>query len=332
MVQSLRFATLDVFTTQPYSGNPLGVVFLPDSSSSSSSSPITQEQKQLIAREFNLSETIFIHPTNQSTPSSRAIDIFTTTEELPFAGHPTIGAASWFLEHSSNEADKANVQTLITKAGPFAISRVPSSQSGDVAAKIAHNVHIHSSRFALSELLRLHPSLVPFLNQSTSQDSFPVFSIVKGMSQVLVELPSLEALAATEAPMGGEDIPCKSVSEGGYLDAGWEGSGLIMVYFHVPGVLDESTGKKVIRSRMFLRNFEDPATGSAASGLASYLALMGTDVGATTEFDIVQGVEMGRRSDISVAVTVGAGGQEKKIETVELRGCAVKVTSGELVI
>ncbi|OOF98793.1 hypothetical protein ASPCADRAFT_204511 [Aspergillus carbonarius ITEM 5010] len=328
MVQSLRFATLDVFTTQPYSGNPLGVVFLPDSPSSS---PITQEQKQLIAREFNLSETIFIHPTSKSSPSSRTIDIFTTAEEIPFAGHPTIGAASWFLEHSANEADKENVQTLITKAGPFAISRVLSSQSGAVAAKIAHNVHVHSSRFALSELLRLHPSLVPFLNQSR-QDSFPVFSIVKGMSQVLVELPSLEALAATEGPVSGEVIPCKSVSEGGYLDPGWEGPGLIVVYFYVPGVLDESTGKKVIRSRMFLRNFEDPATGSAASGLASYLALMGTDAGATVEFDIVQGVEMGRRSDISVAVTVGAGGQEKKIETVELRGSAVKVTSGGLVI
>ncbi|RAK95015.1 PhzF family phenazine biosynthesis protein [Aspergillus ibericus CBS 121593] len=327
MVQTLRFATLDVFTTQPYSGNPLGVVFLPDSSST----PITQEQKQLIAQEFNLSETIFIHPTSQSSPSSRTIDIFTTTEELPFAGHPTIGAVSWFLEHSANEADKTNVQTLITKAGPFAISRVPGSQSGAVAAKIAHNVHIHSSRFAVSELLRLHPSLVPFLGQG-GPDSFPVFSIVKGMSQVLVELPSLEALAATECPVSGEVIPCKSVAEGGYLDAGWEESGLVVVYFYVRDVYDETTGKKVIRSRMLLRNIEDPATGSAASGLASYLALTGAEAGSTAEFDIVQGVEMGRRSDISVAVTVGARGQEKKIETVELRGSAVKVTSGELVI
>lgn len=149
---------------------------------------------------------------------------------------------------------------------------------------------------------------------------------------MLVELPSLEALAAAEAPVSGEDIPCKSVSQGGYLDEGWEGSGLIVVYFYVPGVHDEQTGKKIIRSRMLLRNIEDPATGSAASGLASYLTLTAAGEGKV-EYDIVQGVEMGRRSDISVAVsTKGGAGGEKKIETVELRGSAVKVMSGELVV
>ncbi|GKZ35683.1 hypothetical protein AbraIFM66950_006434 [Aspergillus brasiliensis] len=331
MPQSLRFLTLDVFTTTPYSGNQLGVVFLP-----STPNTITQSQKQSIAQEFNLSETIFIHPTDPATPSVRKIDIFTTDEELPFAGHPTIGAVSWFLQHSPDESDRKDVTTLLTKAGPFAISRVSPSSSNDgngvVAAQIAHNVHIHSSRFPLSELLRIHPSLKPFLSTGETT-SFPVFSIVKGMSQVLVELPNLEALAATELPVGGEVIPCKSVSQGGYLDEGWHGDGLIVVYFYVPGVHDERTGKTVIRSRMLLRGFEDPATGSAASGLASYLSLTAAAADAAgaegkVEYDVVQGVEMGRRSDISVAVSM----KEKKIETVELRGSAVKVMSGELVV
>ncbi|PYH91257.1 Diaminopimelate epimerase-like protein [Aspergillus ellipticus CBS 707.79] len=321
MVQLLRFVTLDVFTTQPYSGNPLGVVFLPDSPT-----PISQAQKHQIAAEFNLSETIFIHPSSPAS-SERKIDIFTTTEELPFAGHPTIGAVSWFLQHSPHEHDKTNFQTLITKAGPFAISQVP---SGAVAAKIAHNVHIHSSTFWLQELMRIHPSLLPFADPL--KDTFPVFSIVKGMSQVFVELSSLEALAAVEAPLGGEVIPCKSVAEGGYLDAGWDGSGLIVIYFYVRGVYDEVTGKRVIRSRMFLRNFEDPATGSAASGLSAYLALMDASANSAFEYDIIQGVEMGRRSDISVAVTVAADGQGKKVESVELRGNAVPVMAGELVL
>ncbi|KAE8162813.1 hypothetical protein BDV40DRAFT_312214 [Aspergillus tamarii] len=323
MSQTLRFVTLDVFTTEPFLGNPLGVVFLPNDLENA----ITQEQKQLIAREFNYPETIFVHPHEKSDPT-RKIDIFTTAEELPFAGHPTIGAVTWFLELSPDNDDRTKVQTLLTKAGPFAMTRVPNS--GTVAAKIAHNVHIHSTRFPVAELLRLHPSLRPYLGGDATA-GFPVFSIVKGMSQVHVQLPSLEALAAAEGPVSGEVVPCTSVAGGGYLDAGWEGEGLIVVYFFVPGVYDEKTGKTVIRSRMFLRNFEDPATGSAASGLAAYLTL--TRAGESSEtaydYDIVQGVEMGRRSDIGVVVTLN-GEDKGKVESVELRGTAVQVSSGEI--
>ncbi|OGM49409.1 putative phenazine biosynthesis-like protein [Aspergillus bombycis] len=329
MPQNLRFVTLDVFTAEPYLGNPLGVVFLPNSPENA----ITQEQKQLIAREFNYPETIFVHPHSPSD-TARKIDIFTTAEELPFAGHPTIGAVTWFLELSPDAADRTNVQTLITKAGPFAMTRVP--DAGTVAARIAHNVHIHSRRFPLAELLRLHPSLRAYLGgggggDRADEEGFPVFSIVKGMSQVHVQLPSLEALAAAEGPVSGEVVPCTAVSAGGYLDAGWEGDGLIVLYFFVPDVYDEKTGKTVIRSRMFLRNFEDPATGSAASGLAAYLTLTrargASDI--AFDYDIVQGVEMGRRSDIGVAVTVN-GEDRAKVESVELRGTAVQVKSGEI--
>ncbi|KAE8362201.1 hypothetical protein BDV27DRAFT_131880 [Aspergillus caelatus] len=323
MPQTLRFVTLDVFTTEPFLGNPLGVVFLPNDPENA----ITQEKKQLIAREFNYPETIFVHPHEKADPT-RKIDIFTTAEELPFAGHPTIGAVTWFLELSPDNDDRTNVQTLMTKAGPFAMTRVPNS--GTVAAKIAHNVHIHSKRFPVAELLRLHPSLRPYLGGDDTA-GFPVFSIVKGMSQVHVQLPSLEALAAAEGPVSGEVVPCTSVAQGGYLDAGWEGDGLIVVYFFVPGVYDEKTGKTVIRSRMFLRNFEDPATGSAASGLAAYLTLTRSGESSETayDYDIVQGVEMGRRSDIGVAVTLN-GEDKSKVESVELRGTAVQVKSGDI--
>ncbi|KAB8074370.1 hypothetical protein BDV29DRAFT_173832 [Aspergillus leporis] len=324
MPKTLRIATLDVFATEPYSGNPLGVVFL----SNEPGSGLTQEKKQLIAREFNYSETIFIHP-HEKTDTSRTIDIFTTDEELPFAGHPTIGAVTWFLELSPDENDR-KVQTLITKAGPFAIARAPSSGPRFVTARISHNTRLHTARFPQSELLRLHPSLKSFLPGDTS---FPIFSIVKGMSQVHVELPSLEALAAVQGPLGGEVVPATSVSEGGYLDAGWEGNGLIVIYFYVPNVYDEATGKTVIRSRMLLRSFEDPATGSAASGLAAYLTLTAPKDSCKTAFDynVVQGVEMGRRSEIGVAVTVDEE-DRGKLESVELRGTAVQVTSGEIVI
>lgn len=305
----LNFVTLDVFTSTPYSGNPLAVVFLDKSQA------VTQAQKQIIAREFNLSETIFVHPVQDST--KRTIDIFTTDCEIPFAGHPTIGAASWFLTHSGDNG----VTTLVTKSGDIPIS-VQNGVTNGVAAQIAHKTRIHAARFGLSELLRLHPSLKPFLPEGLS---FPLFSIVNGMSQLFIELSSLEALAAVTPASGGELI---SAAETDYLDEGWR-AGLVCVYFFVRDVQDDSLGKRVIRSRMMLGNLEDPATGSSASGLAAYLTLTEGQAGQHHHYDVVQGVEMGRRSDIGVGVTLDA---EKKIEQVVLTGTAVSMSEGKVLV
>lgn len=84
--EKLDFAVVDVFTNKRYEGNPLAIVRLPASSS------VTQEQKQNIAREFNLSETTFLHEPSGDEQNVWTVDIFMTTAELPFAGHPTIGA------------------------------------------------------------------------------------------------------------------------------------------------------------------------------------------------------------------------------------------------
>lgn len=324
MTNHIRFVTLDVFTSQAYSGNPLGVVFLPDENRQIPA--LTQRQKQTIAREFNLSETIFVYPGEGET---RTIDIFTTDMELPFAGHPTIGAASWFL--SLGEATSP-VNRLITKAGaiPIALqqSGAPKGGSGAVVAKIAHNVHLHSTRFPLQELLRLHPTLSPFFPAAGAEEgseavSFPVFSIVNGMTQIHVQLPSLEALAAVTTSTGGELVGADS----GYLDEEWA-NGLALVYFYVRDVENSDTGASVIRTRSIVGNLEDPATGSAASGLAAYLTLMGGQKGPH-RYEIVQGVEMGRRSVIGVGVTVNEQGV---IDTVELKGSAVKVSEGSILV
>lgn len=320
--QTIPYVTLDVFTKSIFSGNPLGVVFLP------SPTALTQSQKQEIAKEFNYSETIFVHPIDPQTPTQQRIDIFTTQRELPFAGHPTIGAASWALYLSP---DKSDVTTLLTKAGPIPISlRV----SGDeAAALIPHDVRIHQKKFPVQELLRLHPTVKPFLDVTTRQEEegFPVVSIVNGMTQIQVELPNLEALAAVGSAAGGESVPAVDISQGGYLDEGWGGHGLVVIYFYVRDVTDEVTGKKVIRTRMFLQSEEDPATGSAASGLAALLVLR-DGAGAAgqlhRDFYIVQGVEMGRRSDIGLRVSLKSNGEG--IESVELSGSSVKVARGEI--
>ncbi|HYJ78801.1 MAG TPA: PhzF family phenazine biosynthesis isomerase, partial [Longimicrobiaceae bacterium] len=82
-----RFHTLDVFTDRAYGGNPLAVV--------SDAGGLSTAAMQAIAREFNLSETVFILPP-ESPANTRRVRIFTPGCELPFAGHPTIGTA-WLL-------------------------------------------------------------------------------------------------------------------------------------------------------------------------------------------------------------------------------------------
>lgn len=142
------------------------------------------------------------------------------------------------------------------------------------------------------------------------------------MAQVHAELPSLSALQAVTTAAGGEVL---SAAETTYLDEGWR-SGLVIFYFFVRGVHD-SPGRSVIRTRAILGNLEDPATGSAASGLAAYLSLTAGQPGEFL-YDIVQGVEMGRRSEIGIGVKV----KEDVIERVELRGSAVMVSEGRVLV
>lgn len=315
IMTQLQFVTLDVFTRKAYGGNPLAVVFLPEDDSKA----LTQRQKHMMTKEFNLSETIFVHPVRDQ--HKRTIDIFTIECEIPFAGHPTIGAASWFLCHAADAA-RSGVNTLVTKSGEIPISiSDPTRQL--VAAQIAHNTRIHAARFSRKELLRLHPTLAPFFPQSPV--SFPLFSIVNGMSQTFIELPSLAALAAVTPATGGELLSSENST---YLDEGWR-SGLICLYFFVRDVDDGVTNQQVIRTRMMLGSLEDPATGSSACGLTAYLTLTEGQAGKEHRYHVVQGVEMGRRSDIGVVVSLNG---EKKIEQVVLTGTAVQVSEGKITV
>ncbi|EAS29883.3 PhzF family phenazine biosynthesis protein [Coccidioides immitis RS] len=319
MAKSLHYVTLDVFTTKRFEGNPLAVVFLEHPQQ------ISQEQKQLIAREFNYSETIFVHPPIPGQ-QSRKIDIFTLDRELPFAGHPTIGATYWFLRSQGYGTTEQSPSSLLTKAGEIPIS-LSTEDSNKVAALIPHNVRIHAARMSLAELLRLHPELEPYLDASAHAEGFPVVSIVKGMSAVHVRLPSLEALGKITTPTGGYLIPAANPAGGGYLDEGWDVLGHVAIYFRVHDVWDEKLQKNVIRSRMLAGTLEDPATGSACSGMCSYLSLT---EGKSATYQVVQGQEMGQRSEIAVRVELKDG--MKEIQSVQLQGNAVKVAEGELFV
>lgn len=306
---TLNYVVLDVFTEMPYVGNPLAVVHIPPSTQ------VTQEQKLHIAREFNLSETVFIHddtlPKDGLNPDQLAdspitIDIFITEGEIPFAGHPTVGTGCYLLQTLLPTKFPSTTFTklaLQTKAGIIPVNAVTSPTLG-VSLRVPTDFKIHEPY--------AHPQLKSTQSQLTDADfvggskaPVPVVSIVKGMTFFLLELASEGALGRLQ----GSSRADTQLPEG-YLGA-WDG--LLCVYAFVQG-------KDVVRTRMFMGSMEDPATGSAASALCAYL---GQSKGpGKRAFHVVQGVEMGRKSEISVVVDVDQSGA---VSEVLLQGPAVQV-------
>jgi PhzF family phenazine biosynthesis protein len=179
-------------------------------------------------------------------------------------------------------------------------------------ATIPHDFHIHSRKYSKEELLKLQPQLSSF----TLKKHYPVVSVVKGMTFILVELESEEVLAKVSTTG-------QAMSFDG-LDQDWNET-FVGMYFFVR--YPDQDGVKVLRTRMIEGTLEDPATGSAASDLAGYLSLTESQPKETVRYQLTQGVEMGRRSDIFLEVkrTDGDG-----IAIVNLEGSAVQVMEGRV--
>ncbi|KAH8661497.1 hypothetical protein BGZ60DRAFT_413315 [Tricladium varicosporioides] len=288
----LNFETFDVFTTTPYTGNPVAIISVPPQLKSS----LTQTQKLAIGKEFNLSEIVFLHLPTDPASTERTIDIFTSYAEVPFAGHPTVGTANYLLNFL-----KEDVKTIITKAGPIPIAKTP---EGGVKVDVPFNFHIHSINFK--------SKLVP-------EQINPTVSIVNGMSFIFVRLPDLQALAKAAVNI----TKNADTYDSSPLDAGWQ-NGLIGTMYFVADGVDEN-GRKKFRTRMFASR-EDPGTGSASSALGCWLAVSGEG----EKFVFEQGVEMGRRNEILVEVQIEGGEGKKSVKEVRLSGRAVKVMEGSL--
>lgn len=326
---SLTYTTLDVFTSTKYAGNPLAVVHLP------STTDLTQTQKQTIAREFNYSETVFLHvapdqaSTTDSTQYSKVpewkLDIFTVEEELPFAGHPTIGSACYALRtlvpaasSSSSSEDEVVKGRFLIKAGVLELRY--DRQTGEARAGIPHNVHIHNTHtLTISDVLAKQPALAAYLSQQSGnrgEVKVEVVSPVKGMNFGMIELPDLEALGK---------VSTTGTRMTASLDSEWD-FGPLMLMFYVRMPVEDSAEDTIrLRTRMVEGGFEDPATGSASCGLAAFLSVTEKREGRT-RFEMVQGVEMGRRSEIGVEISVRGG----EVESVELIGKAVEVMEGRV--
>ncbi|CBY02037.1 similar to phenazine biosynthesis protein PhzF family [Plenodomus lingam JN3] len=306
----LDFVTIDVFTNQPYEGNPLAVVRIPHGRT------VSQEQKQTIAREFNLSETTFLHERDEAVQEDVwAVDIFMTTRELPFAGHPTVGTACYILGRVTQER---GIQTGVVEA-EFKLKAGPVGLKYDVAKGTAKASIPHDVSYRREEIFELQPQLAVAQqqNQIHVKEDHAIVSIVKGMTFILIELESMHALEMVS-------LTGRSVVVDG-LDENWKDTFVGTYFFVRTGKRAE--GVSTLRTRMIEGQLEDPATGSAASGLAAFLSLTEGNANEALKFHITQGVEMGRRSEIFIDVELAS---DRSISKVYLEGGAVAVMEGRL--
>jgi trans-2,3-dihydro-3-hydroxyanthranilate isomerase len=291
---SLRFSTLDVFTDRPFGGNPLAVFRdqpeLPDAA------------MQAIAREFNLSETVFIVPPRDPR-ALRRLRIFTPMRELPFAGHPTIGASQVLVDAgiapaSGDFALELNVGLVpIRVAPPFlqlTTARLP--EQGPPAppvAKLARAVGLEERDIV------------------TDRDFPEAFSC--GMPFLFIPVRDRSVLARARAESG----PWNEAMQGYWAKE-------VFVLCRDP----ELEGSH-IRARMFAPEagiVEDPATGGAAAALAGYLAKREPRATKTLRWRVEQGFEMGRPS----LLYVEADQDGAALTAVRVGGTAVTISEGTL--
>ncbi|KAK2604295.1 hypothetical protein N8I77_007238 [Diaporthe amygdali] len=310
--QSLAYITTDVFTSTRYEGNPLAIIRLPPSHS------LTQDQKQKIAREFNFSETVILHESEESYKKSEWVfDIFLTTAEIPFAGHPTIGTIV-YLGKTIEKGGASGVinGTLLAKAGRLPFTYDTSSEIA--TAEVPNDSHIHQ-KVLDSQALRNVGVRSEVLDGMAGPAA--VVSIVKRMTFGLIELSSLAALEYVAPGYSWLDTDGMNPE---YTMNGHCG----LMFYHIT---EQNESVTKIRTRMILETIEDPATGSASSALGVWLALQAFKLHDARKkvhkFEMTQGIEMGRRSIIGVEITLD---DEGTVVKVVLSGTAVEVMQGSL--
>ncbi len=253
-----RYLTYDVFTSEPFGGNPLAVI--PDASA------IPEDQLQKIAREFNYSETVFLYPPDDPAHTAK-LRIFTPTMEVPFAGHPTIGAAV-----ALSELGHGPEMQLELKVGLIAAEA--KDGSAWFATKTPLTIEAYPERKLVARCLGLYPD----------QIGMPVMAGV-GLGFTFTELTSRAALST-----------CVPSAEA--MREGLTAYPSSLDFPQVPYVRDGN----IVHMRMFapLDDIsEDPATGSAAAAL---VRLLSETEGRDLTLTIHQGDDMGRPSVIGARV------------------------------
>jgi len=295
MVTELRrfpFVQFDVFTSRALEGNSVAV-FLDGRG-------LSDEEMQALAREMNLSETTFILPRKPSVEGERGmrVRIFTVQEELPFAGHPTLGTA--FQLRGSSGAKEVALDLNVGKV-PIRFEETPGQPVFGEMTQVNPEFGPRHDREAVVRACGLRDGDV--------DPSLPIQTISTGLPFTIVPLRGLDIIRNLSVDMKGSEE---------YLGR----SGGKFFYFVSRETVDPAAR---LHARMIFYNGEDPATGSAAGCAAAWMVANGV-VEPEKRVLIEQGVEMKRPSRIFVR----ASRQDDRVVNVRVGGNVVEVLRGEV--
>ncbi len=294
-----RYILADVFTDQIFGGNPLAV--FPEATG------LDPATMQLIARELNLSETVFIFPPQTPGHTCR-LRIFTPGVELPFAGHPTVGAAHVLTAAGYVRLPAGGGDIVFEEGvGPVPV-RVQIEDGRPVfsqlsAARMPEFRPATVSPEQLARMLNLDPADI-----GAGEDEPEAISC--GVPFLFVPLRNLEAVRRARLDRGVWER---------HLAGGWATEVYVFSYEASPGMQ--------IHARMFAPAMgigEDPATGAAATALAGYLAKRSGCENGSLHWKVEQGLEMGRPSLLQVEAEV----QNGAVTAIRVGGSSVIVGQG----
>ena len=303
--RTLTFYQADVFTTMPFGGNPVAVI--PDAQG------LSDLELQQVAREMNLSETVFVLPPTEPAASVK-IRIFTPTQEIPFAGHPVIGAF-----YILGKLKRFPVQEPMTRAlyecniGLFPVDiharggeirRVVMSQP---KPEFLGTIDAVQDVFEIANALGLAKRVI-------TGTSYPVEVVSTGLPVIIVPVRTLTAVKSIVPNTGAINDVCAK-----------HGANGLMVFTTIT-----VEALSAVHTRMFASPIgvvEDPATGSASGALGAYLVQHGAvEVRPVTEITAEQGYELDRPSRIFIEVE----SEDDAIQNVKVGGQAVMLIEGTL--
>jgi trans-2,3-dihydro-3-hydroxyanthranilate isomerase len=295
MARELRrfsFVQLDVFTSRPFEGNSLAV-FLDGRG-------LSDQEMQTLALEMNLSETTFILPREPSVERERGIRvrIFTVQEELPFAGHPTLGTAFQF--RGSTGALEVVLELNVGKV-PVRFEEKPGQPVFGEMTQVDPEFGPRHDREAVVRASGLRDGDI--------DPSLPIQTVSTGVPFTVVPIRGLEIMRNLHVDLRGSEEYLKR-SAGKFF------------YFVSRETVDPAAR---LHARMMFYNGEDPATGSAAGCAAAWMVAHG--VAQPEERVLIeQGVEMKRPSRIFVR----ASRKDDRVVNVRVGGNVVEVLRGEV--
>jgi len=297
-----NYLLYDVFTTERLAGNPLAVVLDSDG--------LDTAGMQAIAREFNLSETVFVLPADNPKHRNR-IRIFTPDYEMPFAGHPTVGSAIALAELAG---EATRIFVLEENIGPVrcAVSEHDGSTFAEFdLAKLPEPLELKADPEAIGAALGLAPHEIGFENHRVAFWS-------AGVPYVTIPVADLEAAAKIR-------LDNQAWSELAPRKSEWA---MASPYVYCRETVHHDSAFHVRMIVPGTPSYEDPATGSAAAAFAGAIMHFDAPTDGTSQLWIEQGLEMGRPSRIRLELNVDGG----KLASARIGGHAIKVAEGTLFV